>query len=71
MRFSTPQQAAQSAHALWQLDRLGQVNALIGPRRSKALGAATDKVWEAFQGIFSGEGDYSTLIDGFSQILGG
>jgi hypothetical protein len=39
--------------------------------KGKALGAATDKVWEAFQGIFSGEGDYGTLIDGFRQILGG
>ena len=39
--------------------------------RGKAVGAATDKVWEALRNIFSGEGDYGTLIEGFSPILGG
>ena len=39
--------------------------------KGKAIGAATDKVWEAFGSIFSGEGDYGALIEGFSQILGG
>jgi len=39
--------------------------------KGKVIEAATDKVWEAFHGIFSGEVDYGTLIGSYSQILDG
>lgn len=38
--------------------------------KGKAISAATDKAWEAFANIFSGEGDYDASIEVFRQVLG-
>lgn len=39
--------------------------------KGKAVGAAADKVWDAFHKIYSGDVDYAKLIDSFSGIFGG
>lgn len=39
--------------------------------RGRAVGAAADKVWDAFHKIYSGDVDYGELINSFGGIFGG